>query len=195
MPWSRAPRKAVTAVPWSATAPADSRDSTTPRRSSRRTASGLMYSEQALSRGKAARSIAATLNPVRASRAAVALPAGPAPTTSASRSRWGSAEALILEAIQDEPVRGEPGEGKVERHRAPVGVSDRHVGHVRAVGAASFARAGEPLGQRLGDDRLPAGAGGVEAPGRGPALEVIGNLNQDNRLPGADQRRGAGPAG
>ena len=45
-------------------------------------ASGLMYSEHALSRGNAARSTTRTENPARASRMAVALPAGPAPVRS-----------------------------------------------------------------------------------------------------------------
>ena len=52
-----------------------------------RTASGLMYSEQALSRGKAARSTIRTEYPARARRAAVALPAG-RPRPRERRSGW-----------------------------------------------------------------------------------------------------------
>src|SRR5207302_6694703 len=46
--------------------------------------SGLVYSPQALSRGKVARSTISTSNPARARSAAVADPAGPPPTTTAS---------------------------------------------------------------------------------------------------------------
>src|ERR671910_299350 len=57
-----------------------------PRRARIRTASGLMYSEHALSRGNRALSTTTTENPSCASRVAVALPAGPAPATSTSYS-------------------------------------------------------------------------------------------------------------
>ena len=67
-----------------------------------RTASGLMYSEHALSRGKAARSTRVTRWPAALSRSAVALPAGPPPTTSTSAES--SVDALILEAIENESV-------------------------------------------------------------------------------------------
>ena len=85
-PCAVAPRGPVTFIPSSGNAPARSRISTTPRRARMRTASGLMYSEHALSRGNAARSTRRTENPARASRVAVALPAGPAPATSTSTS-------------------------------------------------------------------------------------------------------------
>ena len=109
-PCSRAPRAAVTEVPASGTAPASSSAPTTPSRSRIRTASGLMYSEQALSRGNEARSTSTTEWPAAASRSAVALPAGPAPTTSTS-ARAISGQALVLESIEDQPVGGEVGEG------------------------------------------------------------------------------------
>src|SRR5262245_13647389 len=63
-----------------------------------RTASGLMYSEQALSRGNAARSSRRTRCPARARSVATALPAGPAPATSTSTAP-ASGEREIFGAI------------------------------------------------------------------------------------------------
>src|SRR4051812_38196861 len=83
-PCSRAPFAPVTVVPRGAAAPAASIVESTPSRSSRRTVSGLMYSEHALSLGNAARSTTATETPARASSVATPVPAGPAPTTRTS---------------------------------------------------------------------------------------------------------------
>ena len=54
-------------------------------------------------------------------------------------------------------------------------------------------RAREALGERLGDDRLAAGPSSVEPPGRRPGLDVAGDLDHDDRLPRADQRRARAP--
>src|SRR5689334_7449912 len=59
-----------------------------------RTASGLMYSEQGLSRGNAARSTASTENPLSARSPATALPAGPAPAMRTSTSRGKSVKLV-----------------------------------------------------------------------------------------------------
>src|SRR5690242_8663669 len=166
-PRSRLPRAAVTVVPWSG-APAASSAGTTPRRSSSRTVSGLMYSEQALSRGKAARSSRTTRWPARASSAAAALPPGPAPTTTASTMDAASALTLVLEPIERQLVRREGVEGERHHQRAAaVGKGHRDHGVGAGPGAAQVGGARDPLGERLGHPGLPAGAVGGELPGGG----------------------------
>src|SRR6185503_2170338 len=71
-------------MPRSGRAPLASTRARTPRRSRMRPPSGERYSPQILSRGNRARSRRTTESLCRASRMAVAVPAGPAPTTTAS---------------------------------------------------------------------------------------------------------------
>src|SRR4051812_29864605 len=77
-----------------------------------RTASGLMYSEHALSRGNAARSTSRTRCPARARSVATALPAGPAPATSTSTAPP-SGEREVLGAIGS----GTPANHHRDRHQ------------------------------------------------------------------------------
>ena len=119
-PTSRAPRAAVTLEPLSVPRPPEQSAAVTPSRSSIRTASGLMYSEQAFSRGNAARSIASTRQPASASREAVALPAGPAPITRASvtRSVTGRGSGGRTAAPRQPAGQGAGGGGQLRsRHR------------------------------------------------------------------------------
>src|SRR5215208_5128791 len=111
-----------------------------------------MYSEQALSRGKAARSTAVTVNPARAKCAAAALPPGPAPTTSASTGAAGSGKALVLEAIEDEAVGIERGKGEVEPHGAAADEGDGDLAAVGGPAAGSLRGARESFGKGLGDN-------------------------------------------
>src|SRR4051794_19044546 len=130
-----------------------------------------MYSEHALSRGKAARSTAVTLKPARASRAAAALPPGPVPTTRTSTGASCSGETLVLEAIEDEAVRVETGEREVERQGATTHEADGDFAAAGGPGAGALGGAREALGERLGDHGLAAGPRGVEPPGGRPGLE------------------------
>src|SRR5437870_2037192 len=113
---------------------------------------------------------APTRQPAHASRAAAALPAGPAPTTSTSSGAAGSGFALVLEAIEDEPVGR--GQGEREGKGAAADEADCHLVVVRGPAAGAVGGNGKAIGGRFGHDRLPAGAVGVDRPGRGPGLHV-----------------------
>ena len=92
-PLNRAPYGPTTVVPSTGHPPAASSSPNTPKRSSHRSVSGLMYSAQGLSRGNRARSMSTTRRPASASHVAVAEPAGPAPTTSTST--WRGARDMV----------------------------------------------------------------------------------------------------
>src|SRR5688500_18120023 len=181
-PSSRAPRAPVTVSP-STGIPRGSSDASTPSRSSTRSASGLMNSEQGLSRGKAARSTTVTRIPARASSAAVALPAGPAPATSTS------GDAPVLEAIEQHPVGIEAREGEREDTGVAGIESDRDLERAHVVSTIPLGGAREAFHRREGRDRPPAEAAGLESPADRRRDQVLLELGDLEALPFTDDRR------
>src|SRR6266550_2617552 len=107
-----APQGATTFIPYSlaCAAPSTASRISPPSRSRISVVAGLRYSEQALSRGKRARSTSSTDAPARASSKAVVAPAGPAPTTTTS-------QRSVTTAPRSAPghVRAEHGRGDERR--------------------------------------------------------------------------------
>src|SRR5467141_898053 len=108
-----------------------------------RIVSGLRYSEHGLSRGNRARSSSNTSAPARASSSAVADPAGPAPTTTAS-------SRLTRRSVEQSPADRDrrPGERRRQIHAVVVQPSPALDEHDRLVTHRSTAF-------------CPAGAGGA----------------------------------
>src|SRR5437870_8404222 len=110
-----APQGATTFIPYNLACAEPSTASRIPPPSRCRISvvAGLRYSEHALSRGNRARSTSNTDMPARASSKAVVAPAGPAPTTTASRRSVTRAPRLWRRQIRAE--RG--GDGADQRRR------------------------------------------------------------------------------
>src|SRR5438093_1026972 len=112
-----APQGATTFIPYSfaCAAPSTASRMSPPSRSRIPVVAGLRYSEQALSRGKRARSMSSTDAPARASSKAVVAPAGPAPTTTTS-------QRSVTTAPRSAPrhVRAEHGRGRADERRREV---------------------------------------------------------------------------
>src|SRR6185503_2665933 len=187
-PCSCEPFGPLTTVPAKGRAPSRSSCSTTPRRSSNRTASGLRYSAQGLSRGNAARSITTTLSPWRARNAAVALPAGPAPMTSTSvTSSCMSAHPRKLVRVEPENVRAREAVLQAESDSgsdARVCHGDR--GRARGPGARAIAAVLDTVSN--GQECLQTGTIRVEPPRDG--LDGTRKEAAHHALPGADQGGG-----
>src|SRR5262247_436067 len=148
----------------------------TPRRSRIRADSGERYSPQIFGRGNAALSSSSTDQPRSARKMAVALPAGPPPTTIAS---YGVIRALPL--FRD---RAEPEQGRVPAHRHALepGARAESPHFLRGVGAADGER---PVVAR----HASAPAETRDEPHRGPTEPAPREIVHDHAHPGHGAHR------
>src|SRR5882672_3922508 len=155
-----APPEAVTVVPRSGWAPAASRVGTTSRRSRRRTVSGLMFSEQALSLGKTARSTARIWMPARARCRARPLPAGPAPAISTSTLEGSEVPRTPVMRDSTAPIDERRGQRRTHRRDgidSVVGQPRQPPGRFTHRAAAVPAALGRPLADRTAEASLQRG--------------------------------------